>query len=54
MTRSPITVVTGEVGVGKTTLIQKLLQTLDDDVTLGLISNAQGGRIAPAKRSVKP
>ena len=35
---------TGEVGAGKTTLIQKLLQTLDDDVTLGLISNAQGGR----------
>ena len=44
ITRSPITVVTGEVGVGKTTLVQKLLQTLDDDVTLGLISNAQGGR----------
>ena len=44
ITRSPITVVTGEVGVGKTTLIQKLLQTLDDDITLGLISNAQGGR----------
>lgn len=44
MTRSPITVVTGEVGVGKTTLVQKLLQTLDDDVTLGLVSNAQGGR----------
>ena len=44
LTRSPITVVTGEVGAGKTTLVQKLLQTLDDDVTLGLISNAQGGR----------
>ena len=44
ITRAPITVVTGEVGVGKTTLIQKLLQSLDDDVTLGLISNAQGGR----------
>jgi len=44
ITRAPITVVTGEVGVGKTTLIQKLLQTLDEDVTLGLISNAQGGR----------
>lgn len=44
ITRSPITVVTGEVGVGKTTLVQKLLQTIDDDVTLGLISNAQGGR----------
>lgn len=44
LTRSPITVVTGEVGVGKTTLVQKLLQTLDDDITLGLVSNAQGGR----------
>lgn len=44
LTRAPITVVTGEVGVGKTTLIQKLLQSLDDDITLGLISNAQGGR----------
>ncbi|NNE89986.1 MAG: AAA family ATPase [Silicimonas sp.] len=44
LTRAPITVVTGEVGVGKTTLVQKLLQALDDDITLGLISNAQGGR----------
>lgn len=44
ITRAPITIVTGEVGVGKTTLIQRLLQTLDDDITLGLISNAQGGR----------
>jgi type II secretory pathway predicted ATPase ExeA len=44
ITRAPITIVTGEVGVGKTPLVQKLLQTLDDDVTLGLISNAQGGR----------
>ena len=44
ITRAPITVVTGEVGAGKTTLIQKLLQALDDDITLGLISNAQGGR----------
>ena len=44
MTHAPITVVTGEVGVGKTTLIQKLLATLEDDITLGLVSNAQGGR----------
>lgn len=44
LTRSPITVVTGEVGVGKTTLVQKLLQSLDEEVTLGLVSNAQGGR----------
>lgn len=44
ITRAPITIVTGEVGVGKTTLVQKLLESLDDDITLGLISNAQGGR----------
>lgn len=43
-TRSPLTVVTGEIGAGKTTLIQQLLGALDEDVTIGLISNAQGGR----------
>jgi type II secretory pathway predicted ATPase ExeA len=43
-TRSPLTVVTGEIGAGKTTLIQQLLATLDDDISIGLISNAQGGR----------
>ena len=44
LTHAPITVITGEVGAGKTTLVQKLLKNLPDDVTLGLISNAQGGR----------
>ena len=44
MTRAPLTVVTGEVGTGKTTLVQALLYTLEDDVVVGLISNAQGGR----------
>lgn len=44
LTRAPITVVTGEVGAGKTTLVQRLLRSLPDNVTLGLISNAQGGR----------
>lgn len=44
LTRAPITVVTGEVGAGKTTLVQRLLKSLPDNVTLGLISNAQGGR----------
>lgn len=43
-TCAPLTVVTGEVGTGKTTLIQALLQKLDKDITLGLISNAQGDR----------
>lgn len=44
MTRSPITVVTGDVGAGKTTLVQKLLKSVDPDTTVGLISNAQGSR----------
>lgn len=44
ITRAPLTVVTGEVGTGKSTLIQQLLKTLDDKTLVGLISNAQGGR----------
>lgn len=44
MTRAPITLVTGEIGAGKTTLLQQLLSKLQDDTTVGLISNAQGGR----------
>lgn len=44
MSRAPLTLVTGEVGAGKTTLIQALLDTLEDNTTIGLISNAQGGR----------
>jgi type II secretory pathway predicted ATPase ExeA len=43
-TRAPITLVTGEVGAGKTTLVQYLLKQMTDDLTIGLISNAQGGR----------
>lgn len=43
-TCAPLTVVTGEVGAGKTTLIQHLLASQDDDITLGLISNAQGNQ----------
>lgn len=43
-TRAPLTVVSGEVGTGKTTLIQELLRTVGDDVTVGLISNARGDR----------
>lgn len=44
MSRSPITLVTGEIGAGKTTLLQALLGKIEEDVTVGLISNAQGGR----------
>ncbi|WP_241557961.1 ExeA family protein [Falsirhodobacter deserti] len=42
--RSPITVITGDVGVGKTTLLQALLREMSESATIGLISNAQGGR----------
>lgn len=43
-TRSPLTVVTGEVGTGKTTLIQAVLREIDEDISVGLISNARGNR----------
>lgn len=42
--RAPITVVTGEIGSGKTTLVQHLLRNIDETITVGLVSNAQGGR----------
>ena len=42
--RAPITVLTGDVGAGKTTLIRHLLDEMPEDVTLGLISNMQRGR----------
>lgn len=44
MSCAPITVLTGEIGAGKTTLIQHLLSDMEDSITVGLISNAQGGR----------
>lgn len=44
LSRAPITVVTGEIGSGKTTLVQHLLKNAEDNITIGLISNAQGGR----------
>lgn len=43
-TRAPLTVLTGEVGTGKTTLLQALLKQVSQDITLGLISNARGDR----------
>jgi type II secretory pathway predicted ATPase ExeA len=44
LSQAPITLVTGEIGSGKTTLLQQLLSQIDEDVTVGLISNAQGDR----------
>lgn len=44
LSRAPITLITGEVGAGKTTLLQELLRELQNDMTVGLVSNAQGGR----------
>lgn len=44
MSRSPITLVTGGVGCGKTTLLRELLRQFEPRSTVGLISNAQGGR----------
>jgi type II secretory pathway predicted ATPase ExeA len=42
--RAPITVITGEIGAGKTTLVHALLDRMAESATIGLISNAQGGR----------
>jgi general secretion pathway protein A len=44
MTRAPITLITGEIGSGKTTLLNHLIKSQDNDVTIGLISNAHGDR----------
>lgn len=44
LTHAPITLITGEVGAGKTTLIHQLLATQRADVTIGLIANAHGDR----------
>ena len=44
VTRAPITMITGDVGAGKTTLLQNLLRSFDDDICIGLVSNAQGDR----------
>jgi type II secretory pathway predicted ATPase ExeA len=44
LTRAPITLITGEVGAGKTTLMQQLLRSVGEDVHVGLVSNAHGDR----------
>ncbi|PVH30820.1 ExeA family protein [Pararhodobacter oceanensis] len=42
-TRAPITLLTGEIGAGKTTLLHHFIDTLDEEVTIGMISNARMG-----------
>jgi len=37
--QAPISVVTGNIGCGKTTLLRKLMDEVADDVTIGLITN---------------
>ena len=44
MSRAPITLVTGAVGCGKTTLLRHLLKQIELNSLVGLISNAQGDR----------
>lgn len=44
LTRAPITLITGEVGAGKTTLMHHLLKSLPADLRVGLVSNAHGDR----------
>ncbi|WP_109314039.1 ExeA family protein [Ruegeria sp. AU67] len=44
LSQAPITLISGEIGTGKTTLIQRLLGQLEEDITPGLISNAHRSR----------
>ena len=38
LNKQGFTVITGEVGSGKTTLINRIMEELDDDITVGLIN----------------
>ena len=44
LTRAPVTVMTGEAGTGKTTLIRQILNELPAAQTVGIVSNMQAGR----------
>jgi general secretion pathway protein A len=44
LSQAGVTVVTGGIGCGKTTLVRQLLRSLDDQVTVGLLTNTVGGR----------
>jgi type II secretory pathway predicted ATPase ExeA len=43
MSKHPFTVITGEVGAGKTTLVNRLLDEVGDRYTIGLINFTDGG-----------
>lgn len=43
VTRAPITLLTGEIGVGKTTLLHHFLNGLGEDISVGFIANARPG-----------
>ena len=44
LTGAPITLITGEVGAGKTTLLHHFLKNLEENIKVGMISNAHGSR----------
>ncbi len=44
MNNAGFTVITGEIGCGKTTLLRYLLRNLDSHITVGLISNTPRGK----------
>ena len=42
-TRAPITLLTGEIGAGKTTILHHFIAQQDDEVTIGMIANPRPG-----------
>jgi general secretion pathway protein A len=44
LSQAGVTVITGGIGCGKTTLVRQLLRNLDERVTVGLLTNTVGGR----------
>ena len=44
LNQAGFTVITGEIGSGKTTLLRQLLHSMDDRITVGLISNTMMGQ----------
>ena len=60
--QAAFSLLTGEIGSGKTMLVRKLLRQLADQVVVGLVSNAHGRsrrwaslqRVTPISRNTKP